>query len=242
MLCATISICLLLQNCWQPNFSHFMLRSRSRKFWKGRTSYLRIRNSIVSTKHITEELVRPYFYKLKARSLSNQKVLLSFQRVLLLSTASLRRYRSRCWVAIRLSHRPEPSGRVVRGEVIGLDSGGRHGRQLLLRHTHRPQRRPYPICTGRSGNVRHRCGGNWAGPRLFLGGSFRLRVYRCLELKCGVLWGCPPTPRSIDDPPTARTHQKSAHSPKKWFSLNKSPKPKTRVSLFLRESWQNVSF
>jgi len=28
-------------------------------------------------------------------------------------------------------------------------------------------------------------------------------VYRCLELKCGVLWGCPPTPRSVDDPPTA---------------------------------------
>jgi len=28
-------------------------------------------------------------------------------------------------------------------------------------------------------------------------------VYRCLELKCGVLWGCLPTSRSIDDPPTA---------------------------------------
>jgi len=28
-------------------------------------------------------------------------------------------------------------------------------------------------------------------------------VYRCLELKFGVLWGCSPTPRSIDDPPTA---------------------------------------
>jgi len=27
-------------------------------------------------------------------------------------------------------------------------------------------------------------------------------VYRCLDLKCGVMWGCPPTPRSIDDPPT----------------------------------------
>jgi len=66
-----------------------------------------------------------------------------------------------------------------------------------------PQWRPYPICTNRSGNVRHRCGGSWAGPRLFLGGSFRGCVYRCLELKCGVLWGCPPTPRSIDDPPTA---------------------------------------
>jgi len=56
-----------------------------------------------------------------------------------------------------------------------------------------------PICTGRSGNVRHQCG---AGPRLFLGGSFWVCVYRCLELKCWVLWGCPPTPRSIDDPPT----------------------------------------
>ena len=28
-------------------------------------------------------------------------------------------------------------------------------------------------------------------------------VNRCLELKCGVLWGCPPTPHFIDDPPTA---------------------------------------
>jgi len=28
-------------------------------------------------------------------------------------------------------------------------------------------------------------------------------VNRCLELKCGVLWGCPPTPHYIDDPPTA---------------------------------------
>ena len=98
-------------------------------------------------------------------------LLLSFERVLLLSTASPPRYRGRCWAAIRMSHRPEPSGRAVRGGVDGLDSGGRHGRWFVLRHTHRPQK--YPICTGRSGNVRHRCGGGWAGPRLFLGGSFR---------------------------------------------------------------------
>jgi len=26
---------------------------------------------------------------------------------------------------------------------------------------------------------------------------------RCLELMCGVLWGCPPTSRSIDGPYTA---------------------------------------
>ena len=30
-----------------------------------------------------------------------------------------------------------------------------------------------PICTSRSGNVRHRCGGGEAIPSLFLGGSLR---------------------------------------------------------------------
>jgi len=34
-------------------------------------------------------------------------------------------------------------------------------------------------------------------------GHSRVCMYRCLELKCRVLWGCPPTPRSIDDLPTA---------------------------------------
>ena len=34
----------LLQNCWHPNFIRVMLRSRSRKMWKGRTFYLRPRN------------------------------------------------------------------------------------------------------------------------------------------------------------------------------------------------------
>ena len=70
------------------------------------------------------------------------------------------RFRGRCWAAIRLSHRSEPSGRAVRVEVDGLDIGGRHGRRfVLLHHTHRPQRRTYPFCTSRSGNVRYRCGG-----------------------------------------------------------------------------------
>jgi len=27
------------QHCWQPNFIHFILRSRSRKFWKGRFTF-----------------------------------------------------------------------------------------------------------------------------------------------------------------------------------------------------------
>ena len=41
--------------------------------------------------------------------------LLSFERVLPLTTSSPPRYRDRCWAAIRLSHRPDPSGRVVGG-------------------------------------------------------------------------------------------------------------------------------
>ena len=66
----------------------------------------------------------------------------------------------RCWAAILLSQRPEKTGQAVHGEVDGLVIGGQHGRRfVLLRHTHRPQRRPYLIYTSRSGNVRHRCGG-----------------------------------------------------------------------------------
>ena len=40
-------------------------------------------------------------------------------------------------------------------------------------------------------------------PGSSLEGHSGVCVYRCLELKCGVLWGCLPTPHSIDDPPTA---------------------------------------
>ena len=50
-----------------------------------------------------------------------------------------------------MSHRPEPSGRVVRGEVDGLDSGGRHGGRFVLRRT-KAAEEAIPICTGRSGN------------------------------------------------------------------------------------------
>jgi len=55
-----------------------------------------------------------------------------------------------------------------------MDIGGQHGQRfVLLRHTHRPQRRPYSICTSRSGNVWHWCGGGWAWPTLFLTGLFQ---------------------------------------------------------------------
>jgi len=48
-------------------------------------------------------------------------------------------------------HHPEPSGRAVHRDADGLDIGGQHGRRLvLLRHTQRPKRRTYPICTNMS--------------------------------------------------------------------------------------------
>jgi len=38
--------------------------------------------------------------------------------------------------------------------MVSADIGGQHGRRFgFLRHTHRPQRRPYLICTNRSGNA-----------------------------------------------------------------------------------------
>jgi len=88
--------------------------------------------------------------------------LLLFRRLspVLQSTACRTRSRGRCWAAIRLSHCLEPSGRAVHEEVNGLDIGGQHGRRfVLLRHTHRPQRRSYSICASRSECVRHRCAG-----------------------------------------------------------------------------------
>jgi len=56
-------------------------------------------------------------------------------------------------------------------------------------NTHQQQRSPYLICTGRSGNVRHWCRGGWAGPRLFLGGSFQGRVYPLSGIKVRSLVG-----------------------------------------------------
>jgi len=41
------------------------------------------------------------------------------------------KFRGRCWAAIWLSHRSEPSGRAVSGEVDGLDIGGRHGWSMV---------------------------------------------------------------------------------------------------------------
>ena len=111
------------------------------------------------------------------------------------------RSRGRCWAAIPLSRYPKPSGHEFHGEVDGLDIEGQHGRRfVLLCHTHRPQRIPYPICTSRSGNVRHRCGGGWAGPTLFMEGWFQEGQCWRQGRKYGVPWCSPTTPRSIGDP------------------------------------------
>ena len=55
-----------------------------------------------------------------------------------------------------------------------MDIRDQHGRRFaLLRHTHRLQKGPYTIYANRNGNVRHRCGGGWAGPMLFLAMLFQ---------------------------------------------------------------------
>jgi len=71
----------------------------------------------------------------------------------------------------------------------------------LLCHTHRPQRRSYPICANRSGNVWHPCGGDWAGHMLFLAGPFQEGETRMKVRSLVVLSNFP---HSIGDSPRMR--------------------------------------
>ena len=113
--------------------SVFILRKRA--LWKGLwinmvlTSQL-VKNCMICIKPETSKNIYSFVVFFWASS--------SFERVL--GRAS---FRARCWAAIRLSHRPEPSGRAVHEEIGGLDIGRQHGRRfVLLRHTHRPHKRP----------------------------------------------------------------------------------------------------
>ena len=115
------------------------------------------------------------------------------------------RSRGKWWAAIRLSHRPEPSGHAIRGEVDGLDIGEQHGRRfVLLCQTHRLQRWPLthlykqerkrPIVVWR----------RFSRTQALLGRVIPgVDECRCWGWKGGVLCGCPPTPHSIGDPPRA---------------------------------------
>ena len=86
------------------------------------------------------------------------------------------------WEVICLSRQPIHSN----DEVDGMDIGWQHDQRfVLLRHTHRPQKGPRPICTSRSGNVRRWFGGG-AGPMLSLLGPFRESGCRCRVWKYGV--------------------------------------------------------
>jgi len=58
------------------------------------------------------------------------------------------RSRGRCWAAIRLSRRPEPSDHAVYGGVNRRDIGGQHG--YLVSHTHRLQKGHTPFVEARA--------------------------------------------------------------------------------------------
>ena len=77
-------------------------------------------------------------------------------------------------------------------------------RSVRLRHTHRPQKGPYPVSVSRNGNVRHRCGGGYAGHTLLLARPFQEGGCRCQGWKYGVSYCSPTTPHSIGDPPRAQ--------------------------------------
>ena len=104
------------------------------------------------------------------------------------------RFRGRCWAAIPLSHRPESSAvqsvrrsmdctledNMVDGLFFCATLTGRRGG-----HTPFVQAGAETSDTGAEA-VESDPGSSWEG-HSGRGG------YRCLELKCGVLWGCPPT-------------------------------------------------
>ena len=59
------------------------------------------------------------------------------------------RPQGRCWAASS-----SRSSRAIHGEVVGLDIGRQHVQRFdLLRHPHKPQKRPYPIYANKSRNA-----------------------------------------------------------------------------------------
>jgi len=99
--------------------------------------YDKTKTTIFCSKHSFLNI--PDLFKLSVAELMYSILLLLLNELLkpLLGRTSSR---GRFWAAaILLSHRPEPSGLAVHGEVDGLDIAGQHGRRfVLLRHTHRP--------------------------------------------------------------------------------------------------------
>ena len=103
-----------------------------------------------------------------------------------------------------MSHRPEPSGRALRGEVDGLDTGGQHDqRVVILRHAHGAQRPYAPFA--QAGAVTSDTGAEAVKPepRCSWRGHSR-RVGADVEDEsaesCRVFQ---PPPHSIGDPPSA---------------------------------------
>jgi len=117
-----------------------------------------------------------------------------------LTTAGRTTSRGMCWAVIRLSHRPETSGRVVYEEVDGLDIGWQHGRRfVLLCHIHGLQRRPYSICKAWAETpdtcaevVKPDPGSSWEGHSGGWAPVSGIKMWRLVGLN--------PTPHSIGDP------------------------------------------
>jgi len=83
------------------------------------------------------------------------------------------RSRGRCWVANRLSLiiRSRQAVQSMGRSMVWSEHWKTTWSTVWSSSPHsQAQKRPYPICANWSANVRHRFGGGWAGPTLFLAG------------------------------------------------------------------------
>jgi len=141
-------------SCWRPAVWYCtlvkVLRHWNRNNVYGFDHFYLFVEVVCMTKNKFSLIENPLFNFEQINATNNKyfhkpKVLLHLLNELYYPLLGRARFRGRCWATIRLFHRPEPSGRAVHGEANGLDIGGQHGRRFVfLRHTHRPQRRPYP--------------------------------------------------------------------------------------------------
>jgi len=85
-----------------------------------------------------------------------------------------------------------------------MDSGGQHGlRFVLLRHTHRSQRRPYPFVEAGEETPNTGVEAVKAEPGCSREGHSRVGRCRVLRLNVRSLVGYPTIPHSVGDPPSA---------------------------------------
>jgi len=148
-------------------------------------------------------------------------------------------YWGRCRAAIQLSHRPAPSGRADHEEVDGVDVMDNMVDGLFFCATLTDRRGGHTpfVQTGvetsdtGAGAVETDPSSSWKGHSD--GGG-----WQCRGWKCGVLWGCSPTPHSTGDPPTMSPHVCCCYQINWWDVVRRV---QMSVSIWAFIDWHNLS-